>query len=1222
MKQRSFTLFSCGCRSSEFNLIILSLLLFLSLIQEHGCKAQQLDPGEVSALRVIASKLKKEWDFSVDPCSGSAGWVEPSTSKHILKGQNLTGVLPDEFANLTSLQVFTLDSNQLQGPIPASLGNLINLNLLHLSANNLTGPLPDSLGKLTNLIEFIIDGNPISGKIPSFIGNWTQLTRLDMQGTLMEGPFPPTFSNLASILQLRVSDLKGGLERFPDLQNMKLIQRLVLRNLSMTGHLPDFIAETPIKTLDVSFNNLSGPIPDSYQALIKSINYMYLTSNSISGKIPDWILESNKNLDLSYNQFSGLPVTSSCQQGNVNLFASYSSTRNNLNKSSISFLFSFIESHHVLGEITPALIKQECIKESCFFHKKKVTFIMIADCNIFINCGGNKVVVDGNVYEEDITRLGPSYFGDNGKWAYSSTGDFLDNRDEKYIATSTNSSLLHMDNPRLYMTARLSPLSLKYYGLCLHEGNYTVKLHFAEIMFPDDQTFPSVGQRIFDVSIQGQKVLRDYNIAKEANGTGKEKIEVFNDTHVNIDGTLEIHLQWGGKGTHAIPHASVYGPLISAISITPNFSPDLCIEASQHKLSTGAILGITAAACIVASLIVLLILLLSRRRKHDDELRGLELVTGYFSFKQIKAATKNFDIANKLGEGGFGPVYKGMLPDGTLIAVKKLSSKSKQGNREFVNEIGMISALEHPNLMKLYGCCIEGDQLLLIYEYMENNSLARALFGPEQFRLSLDWQTRCSICIGIARGLAYLHEESRLKIVHRDIKATNILLDKNFNAKISDFGLAKLDEEENSHISTRIAGTRGYMAPEYAMRGYLTDKADVYSFGVVMLETVSGICNTNYWQKKDFTFLLDWAYVLLEQGNLLELVDPALGSEYSKEEALQMLNLALACTNPTPTRRPTMSNVVSILEHKATMESLFVAWEPHNSMDFRSIVVPGNSVFLHSQASVKTVMAEESSLLSVASLHCTDNEFNLIIFYLLLFLSLIQEHGCQAQQLDPGEVRALRVIASKLEKNWNFSVDPCSTNAGWVETAPTTSEYIMSNLTCSCSSSMSLCHVTSIQLKGQNLTEFVVCLFNRDLPRNYLNGTIPSAWASLPLTKFTLESNQLQGPIPASLGNLINLNLLHLSANNLTGPLPDSLGKLTNLTEFVIDGNPISGKIPSFFGNWTKLVRLDIQGTLMEGPFPPTFSNLTSILQLRVSDLKGGLRSFPALQNMKMLHRL
>ncbi|CAK9151735.1 unnamed protein product [Ilex paraguariensis] len=182
----------------------------------------------------------------------------------------------------------------------------------------------------------------------------------------------------------------------------------------------------------------------------------------------------------------------------------------------------------------------------------------------------------------------------------------------------------------------------------------------------------------------------------------------------------------------------------------------------------------------------------------------------------------------------------GALSDGAVIAVKQLSAKSKQGNREFVNEIGMISALQHPNLVRLYGCCIEGNQLLLIYEYLENNCLARALFGKcvgllasfihfihvkndlwvlalsllifsflgrEEQRLNLDWPTRKKICLGIARGLAYLHEESRLKIVHRDIKATNVLLDKYLNAKISDFGLAKLDEEENTHISTRIAGT-------------------------------------------------------------------------------------------------------------------------------------------------------------------------------------------------------------------------------------------------------------------------------------------------------------------------------------------------------------------------------------------------------------------------------
>ncbi|CAL5193857.1 unnamed protein product [Lathyrus oleraceus] len=274
-----------------------------------------------------------------------------------------------------------------------------------------------------------------------------------------------------------------------------------------------------------------------------------------------------------------------------------------------------------------------------------------------------------------------------------------------------------------------------------------------------------------------------------------------------------------------------------------------------------------------------------------------------------------------IGEGGFGPVYKGILSDGAVIAVKQLSSKSKQGNREFVNEIGMISALQHPNLVKLYGYCIKGNQLLLVYEYMENNSLARALFGKPEQKLNLDWRTRMKICVGIARGLTYLHEESRLKIVHRDIKATNVLLDKHLNAKISDFGLAKLDEEENTHISTRIAGTIGYMAPEYEMRGYLTDKADVYSFGVVALEIVSGMSNTNYRPKEEFVYLLDWAYVLQEQGNLLELVDPSLGSNYSAEEAMRMLQLALLCTNPSPTLRAPMSSVVSMLEGNTPIQA-------------------------------------------------------------------------------------------------------------------------------------------------------------------------------------------------------------------------------------------------------------------------------------------------------------
>ncbi|KAL7087491.1 hypothetical protein ACP275_13G071000 [Erythranthe tilingii] len=465
------------------------------------------------------------------------------------------------------------------------------------------------------------------------------------------------------------------------------------------------------------------------------------------------------------------------------------------------------------------------------------------------------------------------------------------------------------------MDARLSPISLTYYGFRLINGNYTVNLHFAEIMFTDDKTYSSLGRRIFDVYVQGKLVLKDFNIEKEAGGVNKGIRR--NITAVVADNTLDIRFYWAGKGTNGIPVRGVYGPLISAIYVDPDFTPP---SEKGSSISAGGIVGIVAAVLVTSLLIVMLVLgilwwkgCFRRKDTLEHELKGVDLHTGSFTLKQIKTATNNFDPANKIGEG--------VLSDGTIIAVKQLSVKSKQGNREFVNEIGMISALQHPHLVKLHGCCIEGNQLLLVYEYLENNSLDRALFGPEEHQIHLDWPTRHKICIGIARGLAYLHEESRLKIVHRDIKATNVLLDKDLMAKISDFGLAKLDEEDNTHISTRVAGTYGYMAPEYAMRGHLTDKADIYSFGVVLLELISGRSNSS---SRDPSFdLLEWANSLNETGKLMDLVDPRLESKFKKKEVLSAINVALHCTNIVATERPSMSAVVSILEGKAVVGEFF-----------------------------------------------------------------------------------------------------------------------------------------------------------------------------------------------------------------------------------------------------------------------------------------------------------
>ncbi|GKV05084.1 hypothetical protein SLEP1_g17128 [Rubroshorea leprosula] len=798
-----------------------------------------------------------------------------------LLGNRLSGTIPPEIGDIATLEELVLEDNQFGGTLPDNLGNLSRLRRLLLTANNFTGTIPESFGKLKNLTDFRIDGNRLSGKIPDFIGNWTKLTKLHLQGSGMEGPVPSTISLLVNLTQLIISDLSGSSSNFPSLQSLKNIEILILRNCLITGKIPDYIGEmTVLKTLDLSFNRLTGEIPRTLQSLSK-LEYLFLTNNLLTGAVPSWMLSSKRNLDLSYNNFTESSPTS-CQQANVNLVSSLSTMEN----SSVAW----------------------CLRKDLPCSGKANGY------SLFINCGGQKMEFDENEYEEDLSTVGPSNFVSAVSWAYSSTGVFLGNETAPYTASSSG---LNDTSLELYRTARLAPQSLKYYGLCLRQGNYNVTLYFAEIMFTNDQTYSSLGRRIFDVSIQGQVVLKDFNIMEAAGGAGRGIPREFN---VDVNGTtLEIHLYWTGKGTSAIPTRGVYGPLISAIKVTPNFKVD-----TGKGLSAGAIAGIVISCCVAVLLLLAVLRMkgyLGGKDPDESELRGLDLQTGYFTLRQIKAATNNFDPENKIGEGGFGPVYKGVLSDGAVIAVKQLSSKSKQGNREFVNEIGMISALQHPNLVKLYGCCIEGNQLLLVYEYMENNSLARALFGREEQRLNLDWPTRLKICLGIARGLAYLHEESRLKIVHRDIKATNVLLDRALNAKISDFGLAKLDEEENTHISTRIAGTIGYMAPEYAMRGYLTDKADVYSFGVVALEVVSGKSNTNYRPKEEFVYLLDWAYVLQEQGNLLELVDPSLGSNYSTEEALRLLDLALLCTNPSPTLRPSMSSVVSMIEGKIAVQA-------------------------------------------------------------------------------------------------------------------------------------------------------------------------------------------------------------------------------------------------------------------------------------------------------------
>ncbi|KAI3836458.1 hypothetical protein MKW98_008219 [Papaver atlanticum] len=668
----------------------------------------------------------QEIDLNVNYLSGSIpkAWKTLPLVNLAMLANNIGGSIPKEIAEIVTLQHLVLQDNQFEGPLPPELGKLTRLTQLTLSGNNFTGVLPATFANLKNMADFRIAGTSISGKIPDFFGNWIQLIELDIRGTSMEGPIPSTIFHLKNLTKLRVSDLKGPNTPFPDFQDMNRMYQLELRNCLIQGSIPSNIGEMMpgLINLDLSFNRLTGDIHSLKE--IPNLKYLYFTNNQLIGQIPLWITNTKQNFDLSYNNFTG-PSLSSCQDSNLNQISSYPSDKDR----SIAW----------------------CLKKDlpCDTKSKHYSF--------FINCGGSEMAIGDEKYEADVSPMGPSsFFSCSDKWACSTTGDFivplLNGKGKPNYLTQASPNVTVTD---LYKTARISPFSLKYYGICLRPGKYKVKLHFAEIMFPIDKIASGIGTRIFDVSIQGNRYLKDFNIEEEAKGVGKSIIKEYD---VNVtSSTLEIHLYWAGKGTNFIPSDFAYGPLISAIAVTPMFDPNLIDRIksdsvpNRGQISAGVLVGTVAASCV---LILLILAILWK---------------------------------------------KGCL------GKKKLVGK-----------------------------------------------------GRAEQRLNLNWPTRLRICSDIAEGLAYLHEESRLKIVHRDIKASNVLLDKYFTARISDFGLAKLHMEEQTHISTDVKGTFGYLAPEYASSGHLTYKADIYSFGIVALEIVSGKSSTKWIPNDEFTFLLDW----------------------------------------------------------------------------------------------------------------------------------------------------------------------------------------------------------------------------------------------------------------------------------------------------------------------------------------------------------------------------
>ncbi|KAK9928920.1 hypothetical protein M0R45_026035 [Rubus argutus] len=586
----------------------------------------------------------------------------------------LSGSIPDELGNVVNLTYMSLSENRLTGRLPDALTNLSSLRGFWVASNSLSDTFPESYGQLTSLKYFSIAGNYISGPLPvDIIKNWANVETLTLVGNNFKGNLTKEVFNLPNLQYLLISDLGNATFELPsEITNTKFIS-LILRNCSINGSIPKYIGQMPsLKYLDLSFNNLTGGLPEYMKS---DVRYMSFSTNMLNGTIPDWILQADQTrIDLSFNNLtaldSGLPPNQ-----DLNLFAC---CRNS----------SATSEPEIMYMRDPLdMMNTYCQGKEQKYH------------SLFINCGGGETVVNGITYDQD-NDTSRYYTSPKKNWAYSSSGYFFNSSDY----TKNMTCGVSVAEAPLYDRARLSPVSLKYYAFCLREGTYNVTLKFAEIVYSEDTDYTGLRKRAFDVYIQDDKVLHNFNTIKQARGPNKPITKIFTAVVSKNNSLLMIHMYWDGKGSTEYP-STFNGPLISAISVTPDFKID------DEKLRPLHIALIAIASTIIGMLLLLAFSWSmgwlgsrnSRKIKVGEEKTDEGTQEIRVTLKDLIDATGKFrDKKRIIGIGSLGTVYEAQL---------------------------QVALSVDPNIRSV----------------------------------KFTWNTRLNICLGIARGLEYLHNHPSLK---------------------------------------------------------------------------------------------------------------------------------------------------------------------------------------------------------------------------------------------------------------------------------------------------------------------------------------------------------------------------------------------------------------------------------------------------------------------------
>uniref|UniRef100_A0A0E0HG25 non-specific serine/threonine protein kinase n=1 Tax=Oryza nivara TaxID=4536 RepID=A0A0E0HG25_ORYNI len=1067
-------------------LMALALVVVAAGVPAVLCQTNAQDAAALEGLKSQWTNYPLSWN-SGDPCGG--GWdgimcTNGRVTTLRLSSVSLQGTLSGSIGQLGQLTYLDLSFNiNLGGPLPAEIGNLGELTTLILAGCSFTGNIPIAIGNLRKLGFLALNSNKFSGGIPSSIGVLTNLLWLDLADNQLTGSVPISTST------------SPGLDQLPFQQEPVNWNAYWTFQLQYDSHTH---AQSQLRLgLRLDRNGFTGAIPATIGSLVK-LNELNLANNKLTGSVPDLSNMTNLNVvDLSNNTFDPSVAPS--------WFTSLTSL------ASVSIVSGSLSGQVPKGLFTLPTLQQVVLSNNQFNGTLEITGNISSSLQT-VNLMDNRIVsTDTASYKKTLLLAGNPFCAEQDPNNRAFCSRQLQN------ASPYSTSMEKCGSAQCSDGQNVNPAS------CSCAFSYNGKMVFRAPFFVD--LVSSTPFQLLESTMAAKLNLLPGSVA-------------LSDIHFNSDNYLQVQVKlFPTSGvTFNLSELTRIGSSLSNQIYKPpaNFGPyffiadpyaplAVALGGKKSKMSTGAIAGIAVAGGVLVIALIFMSLFALRQKRRAKELKeradpfaswaagqkdsgGAPQLKGarFFSFDELKICTNNFSDNHEIGSGGYGKVYRGILGDGTRVAIKRADRNSMQGAVEFKNEIELLSRVHHRNLVSLIGFCYEQGEQMLVYEYISNGTLRENLTGSGTY---LDWKKRLRIALGSARGLAYLHELADPPIIHRDIKSTNILLDNNLKAKVADFGLSKLvADTEKGHVSTQVKGTLGYLDPEYYMTQQLSEKSDVYSFGVVMLEL-----------------------------------------------------LAMRCVDESAAARPAMGAVVKEIEAMLQNEPDDAgAGEGDSSADPSANEFDryrggggGGGPPAHPYSDVEISRGSyagdgASDYMPYFEVKPKMDQRPMFLLLLLLLASALAVF-CDTNAQDAAALQSLTHQWTNYLSSWT-SGDPCDS---WA------------NVTCSGGRVTSL-KLSGVNLQGilsssiGQLSQLVIlilagCSFTGEIPKEI--GNLLQLWF------LRLNMNGFEGAIPTNTSKLVKLNELNLANNKLTGSMPD-LSSMTNLNVVLMANVSLCGQVP------------------------------------------------------------